>query len=358
MSRESSVVGNIRRLREHGEAIVLADQCISSIKDVVKSNVYTTIGMSQIGQKDRREMISVLGLDATQAQAVNFLDVGQAIIRLGGRYPYPQLIVFPLVTPLNISETELDRLNETDPKVKDLLNDVRPAGNSSDSWVEQIKGIPAYTMEDSTEKKPDKMLEKSLGILLDIFNRFDVPSTQRAKDFGLSASAADKIFKYIEREQLADPIRLNVTGGRGKTAKYYEPTKKGHKPINRTPPKKPGGTGPTHFFIQRYLKKHLAAKGFSNLEIEKNIGGKCIDLFGIFRELKIGIEICCTTIKTEHINVRKNQGKCDILIIATPDKKTKVKLEKELYRKVKPHKTLKTCVVYELLNHPEKIIKN
>ena len=111
-----------------------------------------------------------------------------------------------------------------------------------------------------------------------------------------------------------------------------------------------------HFFLERYLKKHLPQIGFSCLEIEKSIGGKRIDVFGIYEGLKVGIEICVSTIKTEYLNVQKNKGKCDFLIIVTPDKKTKDKLDRELYQNIEPDKKLTTCVVHELLNHPEKII--
>ena len=56
------------------------------------------------------------------------------------------------------------------------------------------------------------------------------------------------------------------------------------------------------------------------------------------------------------INVHKDIDKCDLVIITAPDKKTKIKLDAELYKKVESSKKLKTCVVHELLNHPEKII--
>jgi len=302
-------------------------------------------------------MISVLGLNSNQAQMVNFLDVGQGIIRLGGRYPFPQLIAFPFVKPENISEKKLDEANAKDPRVRDLLSRVISVNVFEHPHLKPLPGIPQYTVNKESESKKDKMFEKSKDMLLDIFNRFDVASTVRAKDFGLSASAADKIFKFIEQEQLVDIIRLNLTGGRGGTSKFYVITNpKGYEAISKTPPKRSGGTGAMHFFLERYLKKHLSEKGFSCLEIEKNIGGKRIDLFGKYNELKIGIEICVSTMKSEFINFQKDQDKCEIVIITTPDKKTKTKLDSELIKKIEPNKKLKTCVVHELLNHPEKII--
>lgn len=356
MSKESFVISCIRRLREYGEAIVLADQCISTLKDVVKSNTYITIGMSQIGQKDKREMVSVLGLNSDQEKVVNILDVGQGIVRLAGRFPFPQLIEFPFVEPKNLSEKQLDKINAEDQRIRDLLGRVKPADTLKNTQLSP-QSIPQYTSNKEPESKLDHMLEASKEMLTDIFNRFDVSSTARAKDFGLSASAADKIFKYIEREQLVDVVQLNLTGGRGKTSKFFVLTNpKGYETISKTPPKKSGGTGSTHYFIERYLKKHLPQKGFSGLEIEKNIGGKRIDVFGVYEGLKTGIEICVSTIKTEYVNTQKDEGKCDFLIIVTPDKKTKDKLDRELYKKIEPNEKLTTCVIYELLNHPEKII--
>ncbi len=164
MSKESFVISCIRRLREYGEGIVLADQCISTLKDVVKSNAYTIIGMSQIGQKDRREMISVLGLNPDQAQVVNLLDVGQGIIRLGGRYPFPQLIKFPLVKPKNISEKELDEINAQDQRIRDLLSRVKPANAFENTCLEPSQSIPQYT----DNKEPEsKLSDKSRDILSD-----------------------------------------------------------------------------------------------------------------------------------------------------------------------------------------------
>jgi hypothetical protein len=237
MTKESFVVSCIRRLREYGEGVVLADQCISSIKDIVKSNAYTIIGMSQSGQKDRREMINVLGLNSDQAQMVNFLDVGQGIVRLGGRYPFPLLLKFPLVKPKNLSNSKLDKINEEDHRVKDLISRVRHASSSKESQTES-PCIPRYTQDEESETKTDNRFEKSKDMLLDIFNRFDVSSTARARDFDLSASASDRIFKYIEREQLVDVVKLNLAGGRGGTSKFYVLTNpKGFEVISKTPPK-------------------------------------------------------------------------------------------------------------------------
>jgi hypothetical protein len=320
---------------------------------VVKANVYTVICLSQTSQKDRREVISVLGLDSRQAEITNFLETGQGIVRLAGRYPLPQLLRFPFIKPANLSDSELDEINTDDKRIRELLNAVIQVEKIN---PEQVDMVSHKCSGHTQETKKDKRFESAQKILLDIDDRFDVPSTQRAKDFNLSGSAADAIFKFIEAQQLVEVVKINLSGSRGGTAKYFSLTKRGYEAIDRIPPIKSGGTGATHFFLEQYLEKHLPEKGFSDLAIEKNLEGKRIDLFGRYQGLSVGIEICCSTFKTEFINVQKDIDQCDILIIVTLDQKKKQQLDKELYQKIESSEKLKTCVVSELLNYPENII--
>jgi len=356
MKKESFIVSCIRRLREYGIGIIFADQSPTSLLEVIKANVFTIICLSLISQKDRREIISMLGLDSRQAAITNSLEPGQGLVRMAGRYPFPLLLNFPHIKSQNISEKELDEINATDQRTVYLLSKVKPASKNVITQEKASQNLIQYMPEMAKKANLEKKIEKAKAMLMDIFNRPFVVSTQRAKDFGLSGSAADKIFKYIEKEQLADVVALNLSGVRGGMSKYFVLTKHGYKAISKIPPKQSGGTGQKHFFMQRHLKKHLPEKGFNDLVMEKNIGGKRIDLLATYEDLKIGIEICVSTMKTEFMNVQKDSDKCDVLIIVTPDKKTKDKLYRELYKKIEPSENLKTCVVHELLNDPEKLI--
>jgi hypothetical protein len=200
--------------------------------------------------------------------------------------------------------------------------------------------------------KPDRAKD----VLMDIYNRFDIASTQRASDLGLSASAGDKIYKSLEKEQFVEAIRLNMSGKKGGLTKYHVPTKKGYDDIGKSPVKQSGGTGSKHHFIQRYLRKHLASKGFNELKIEKNIGGKRIDIFGEYNGMKVGIEICITTARTEYINVNKDIDKCDCLVLVCPDKATKDRLKKEIDKRMSLTPNIRICLVHQLLNRPEDIL--
>ncbi len=62
--------------------------------------------------------------------------------------------------------------------------------------------------------------------------------------------------------------------------------------------------------------------------------------------------------RTEYINILKDNGKCDCLLILAPDKKTKVKLEKEVNKNIPPEISYKICLVSELLNDPYEVISS
>lgn len=337
MAKESFIISCIRRLREYGEGMVMADQSISSLKETAKSNVYTILCLCQRGPKDRREAAGILGLNPQQAETTRGLEPGEGIVQLAGRFPYPLLLKFPYVKAKYISDKEIDRLNKNDEFIQSLIKDIKPRHKSEE-----------------TTKRKEEVDDKIKDVLLDIYYRFDIASNQRAKDLGLSAQSSVDIYKLIEKEQFADPIHINLSGQRGGLSKYHLVTNRGANYIKKPPIERySGGTGAKHIFLQKYLKKHLPDRGFKEIEIEKELSGKRIDLFCKYREQEIAIEICVSTIKTEYLNVKKDLDKCDLLLILCPDKKTKDKLEKELYQKIPKDPKINICIVHQLLNKPE-----
>ncbi|MFH1014748.1 MAG: hypothetical protein V1762_02350 [Nitrospirota bacterium] len=190
--------------------------------------------------------------------------------------------------------------------------------------------MPYQDIEEQNEpEKETAAMELVKDILNDIYYRPFVSSTERAYDLSLSSEKAKRIYRFIENECLAEPIALNLTG-RGGHSKFYCIIEKGYNLIQKPPkPEGSGGRGKEHIFTQNYLKEHLAKKGYE-AEIEREIEGKKIDLFCTKDGQKIAIEICVSTFKTEYINVIKDTGKCDRIVIVCADSNAKKKLLEEL----------------------------
>jgi len=181
-----------------------------------------------------------------------------------------------------------------------------------------------------TDSKEQELEKKELGLakdmLNDIYYRPFVSSTDRAIDFKLSNEKAKRLYRYIENNQFAEPVFLNLSG-RGGQSKFFWISDKGNSFIQK-PAKKEysGGKGKEHIFTQLYLQDILNKKGYGEIEIEKEIEGKKIDLFCLKDEKRIGIEICVSTFKTEYLNVIKDRGKCDRIILLCLDKDARERL--------------------------------
>ncbi len=195
-----------------------------------------------------------------------------------------------------------------------------------------IKPRKPYMEEREKEKeaRDDKRLEDIKDALRSIYSDPFMSSELRRDYLKFSKEKANRIFELLESEMYAEPIHLNLKG-RGGHTKFFWITDKGCELIGKPkPPEGSGGKGSVHVFIQGYIAVHLKKKGYKQIEIEKEFEGKKIDLFCMKDDKKIGIEICVSTQKTEHINIEKDKGKCDRLIIISLDNNEKKKLIEDL----------------------------
>lgn len=309
----------------------------------INSNSAIKVLFNLANGKDFEFMFKSIGnLTDEQMDFCYSLQRGQIVIKNSYRFPKPIFGVIPQIP--DARQVADEEIKETNHRILSLLPPVIPRYEPPQSEIKTGD-------EPGTSKNSPEIPEKVVDTLRDIYSRFDIPSSKRASDLGLNAEAANKVSKYLERNQLVETIKLNMSGKRGGLAKYYFLTDKGLALIKKPPLKRySGGKGATHLFIQMYLKKYLPEMGFKDVVIEKNIEGKRIDLFAKYNDTKVAIEICNSTFKYEHVNVQKDFDKCDHLIIAVTDKKSKQKLENVLYKKIQRHPKIKTCLIHELLN--------
>jgi hypothetical protein len=276
----------------------------------------------------------------------------EMLVKFSDRYTEPFIASVPEIPFMN----QLDSLH--------LTNQEKWQHNESiiQGFSKVIPRKPYFeAVKVKTDRQQAQKIDRVKDLLIDIYNRFEVASTKRAKDLNLSAGESNRLYGYIEKEMFVEVVSLNLTGKKGGLSKFHVLTKKGAKIINKPPVRNySGGTGSKHNFIQRYLKKYLPNVGFKDIEIEKDLGGKKIDLFCRYQELKVAIEICVSTIQTEYLNVQKDFDKCDYLIIACPDKKTMQSLEKVIFKKVERHSKITICVVSRLLDSSfiEELVSN
>jgi hypothetical protein len=272
---------------------------------------------------DIDRMLDSMGVkDREQRQAARVIskEGRDMLVKFSSRYPHPFLATCKMPKMGDFENIEITK-------------EEKRKNNSRFVYLfENIKPRKPYMEEKEKEKeeRDDNRTEDVKDALLSIHSDPFMSYELRRDYLKFSNAKANRIFELIEKEMYAEPVYLNLKG-RGGHTKFFWPTEKGCQIIGK--PKLPegsGGKGNTHIFLQGFLAGHLRKKGYKQVEIEKEFEGKKIDLFCVKDEQKIGIEICISTQKTEHINIEKDKGKCDKLILICLDNDEKKKLIEQL----------------------------
>lgn len=97
-SRETVLETCLREGREIGLGIILADQSISAISPTALANCFTTVCMNVRQRADVTAAAGSLLLDDTQREMLGTLPVGEAVLRLSDRWPWPIHVAVPALS--------------------------------------------------------------------------------------------------------------------------------------------------------------------------------------------------------------------------------------------------------------------
>ncbi|GAH48841.1 unnamed protein product, partial [marine sediment metagenome] len=87
----------LRMIREFGESVIVIDQEPSKLSDSIKANTYCKITFNLGNAKDSNDIGRCMNLENEQFRFIDKLNVGQAIVKLKGRFNVPILCFFPLI---------------------------------------------------------------------------------------------------------------------------------------------------------------------------------------------------------------------------------------------------------------------
>ena len=329
---ETFLIRQLRTLRESGEGIILADQSSSSLNDIVKSNVYTHICLSQTSPLDIREIAMMLGLNREQVDLLNKLEQGEAIIKLASRFPFPVLVRFPFVEPCYITDENLDLINQKDEFISYLLNNVK-----------HTKKINEDKKKKACSRKIDDNVRNFLMAVN--FHQFKLTLTKIVKQCGFSAGTGSRIVKFCEKQDLIKIVQLMSLRGR---PKFPVLTKEGYKVLGIEEKKFYGkGAGLEHVLIQNLIAEHF--KKYKPA-IELNVKDKFIDVGIQIEGFLIAFEVAMTSVH-ERVNIEKDfKVGADYVTVVCKDKK----VQKQVLENIRnlPEEIInktKVCLVAEVL---------
>ncbi|MFA5032760.1 MAG: DUF87 domain-containing protein [bacterium] len=85
----------IRMIREFGESIIAIDQEPNKLSDSIKANTYCKICFNLGNGKDIVDISKCMSLEPEEMGFIDRLNIGQAIVKLKGRFNEPVLVQFP-----------------------------------------------------------------------------------------------------------------------------------------------------------------------------------------------------------------------------------------------------------------------
>ncbi len=198
----------IREIRELGEAVIIIDQCPSLLSLPARANTWCTVALNLKDAKDVNSAGSAMLLDSDHKKIIGRLDVGEAVIKLQGRWPQAFTIKIPHLA--------ITKGSATDPLIRDLM---RPHSTDSQAESEQ---------DDTPEPIPPvetqrKITDEETILLQDILEFPYAGVVERYKRLKMSRRKGTQIKTSLLEQGLVTPHEIPTRSGK---TTILEPTKK------------------------------------------------------------------------------------------------------------------------------------
>jgi len=307
----------IREIRELGESVIIIDQCPSLLSLPARGNTWSTMVLNLKDAKDVNSAASALLLESADKKILGRLDVGQAVVKLQGRWQRPFTI--------NIPKVSIKKGSVSDEK---LLEYMAPYSTYSEG-----ENLSTHDIQDIPEKNDQRKIEKTLKteeleLLQDIKNHPYSGVVERYQRLHYSMRKGNKYKQTLTDKGLVGPAEITTNNGRlivlslTKVGKNYfqEPS---HELISTQIRQ----GGPIHEYWKNKYAEIYKKDGFA-ITLEEPVGnGKTVDLVARNHNKCIAIEI-----ETGRSDILANIYKClqanfDNLVIIATSKKTFEKIK-------------------------------
>lgn len=185
----------LREIRELGEAIVLVDQHPSLISIPALGNTYTTITMNLKHKSDVNAIAAAMLMDDEENDLFGRLPIGEAVIKLQGRWQQPFQIVIP---------------HQHIPK--GAVNDARLNGIMKNRNI--LECGPSQIHENQVKSKSINPNQRESILLHDIHERPLSGVVERYRRLMLSRRNGDVLKKALIEHGLIEPVHIPTRSGR------------------------------------------------------------------------------------------------------------------------------------------------
>lgn len=168
------------KMREFGEGLVVADQEASKLTDSIKANTFTKILLPTGDQKQFQAVTDSMNLSERQAEYAHQLEIGEAVIQVGGRDPIPvKLKNYELEKQVTDRELEKQQAENW----SSLSHQKRKTTNRFDSRIAPGRSEEVPEPQIVDDPKEAQLSENADRLLKDIVENPFKPLTERYQQF-------------------------------------------------------------------------------------------------------------------------------------------------------------------------------
>jgi hypothetical protein len=284
--KETVMENMLRQARFLGCGIVLSDQCPSEMSPIALANTMIHINLNQKNKADINAAASNLLLDQEQREHLGHLKLGEAMVRIAGRYTHPFLISIPAVP---IKENSV-----TDSMVKAhmeglISSDCYSAYSQPDSLKnEGIEPIPL-------QHKEEELTEQEKIFIEDIINNPYSSISGRYKRLNTSTRKGNRVKQILLNKGIIETEDIIDGNSRILLSKLSKKGESEIKKLGYTIEKLNGKAGLEHEYWRHKIADYLEKLGYQ-IKMEEPVNGET-DIVAILPDpsgkepVKLAIEI-------------------------------------------------------------------
>lgn len=302
----------LREIRELGEAIALIDQHPSLISIPAMGNTYTTIALNVKHASDVNALGGAMLLGDEEKDFVGRLPIGQAMVKLQGRWLEPFLIRIPhrKIPKGAVSDTLLIQQMAARNVLKPYED--FEAGAANDARERR----PANADDSGRKDGAIKLTEKERGFLLDVLEHPLSGAVERYPNLGLSRRKGNAIREACVQNGLLGLVDIKTSSGKCVLTELTDKGKNALRSLGIDVPERARWGSLEHEYWKHKVADKLRTDGWS-IVIEEPVNGYT-DIIAEKDGRRVAIEI--ETGKSDwRGNLQKNlaKGFKEILVVAT-----------------------------------------
>jgi len=191
---ETIIETSLRQIREFGESVIVIDQEPHKLSESIKANTITKIIFTLGNGKDIADIAMSMNLEREHQAYLDWLEVGEAIVKVKGRIKEPILLNFPLF--------KIKKGKTQDSELRKLMRD--------SSILSNLVQSPLVKRSSSSTSRQLDILPPIERIMLTSIARNPFwGTTKRYRKLGLNDYEGNKAKEGLTRKQLVFPVRVN-----------------------------------------------------------------------------------------------------------------------------------------------------